>query len=93
MKIPGLARIKELIEGTEPPVETSEIIMLEMYGKSVEGEPLVNILIDEKLSIDKFDKEDLSMFILGYALGQRDYLEDGNENTLNNITDDSDIIH
>ena len=94
MKVISLSRINSLIEGKVAPEGTGELILLDMYAKSLHGEPLVNIIIDEKGSIDKFDSLDLSMLILGYALGQKEYLENEGMVEMDKIIiDGDDTVH
>lgn len=72
---PSLTSIMEVLNLTRLPEDEAEIALLSAYTKAVGGQTLINICIDERSKIDGYSLEEVQMFILGYALGQKDFLD------------------
>ena len=73
--IPEYKRMQELISGEATPEDQGEFALIKAYQRGEDGEPLINICIDMKEQIDYYTEYEYSMFILGYAIGQKDYLD------------------
>lgn len=87
------SRIKELLDGAEPE-DNAEEVFRKTFLKASTGEPLINICIDDKGEMDYYGLYELQMFAMGYAIGQKDFLDKLGGLDLSKIKrDDNEEIH
>ena len=90
----NLKRLQLLINGEEKPETPAEYALVKTYVKALSGEPLINICIDNKDVIDYYEREEYEHFIIGYAMGQKDFLDKLEGLDLTKIErDDDESIH
>jgi len=94
MKIPGNARLNELIAGGDTPGDEGEVAFLNAYTRASDGESLIVICLDLKNQFDYYKEYEYAMFIMGYAIGQKDLLDRVDGLDLSNVNkDDDESLH
>ena len=74
-KYPKLERLQELLTGDEKPTTNGENYLLIAYERSKIGDTLLNLMEKFPTDYEKLTELQKDMFVLGYALGQKYYLE------------------
>ena len=87
-------RIEELINGVAEPQDSAEYALVKAYTRGEGGEPLINICIDMKEEMPYYKEAEFEMFILGFAMGQKDYQDKvGGLDLTKFMKDDNDTTH
>jgi hypothetical protein len=83
-------RIDQLISGAVKAENAGEFALVKSYTRAHNGQSLMNLIIDMAQEIDYYGMEEYEMFILGYALGQKDFLDKINGLDLSRISKNED---
>lgn len=92
--LPNHTRIQELITGKEEPNDVGETTIVDAYQSALQGESLIVVCMQMQDIFEEFKEYEYSMFILGYAMGQKDFLDRLDGLDLEKvIKDDSESYH
>jgi len=90
----NLKRLEKLINAETHPENPAEYALVKAYVRAAGGEPLINICIDIQEEINYYKIEEFEHFVLGYAMGQKDFLDKLDGLDLSKIKkDDDETIH
>ena len=88
------AKIMQVLNGERKPEDHGEVALLTAFTKAVNGEPLITIMITDKMNMDLYSLEEIQMFLMGYAIGQKDFLDKlGGLDLSKIIKDDDETTH
>lgn len=92
--LPDHKRIEQLITGVEEPNDVGETTIIDAYNKGLEGDSLIVVCMTMQDLFEEFQEYEYSMFILGYAMGQKDFLDRVDGLDLSKvIKDDGEQLH
>jgi len=70
-----LSRLDELMSGTVEPQDAPEFALVKAYTRALVGETLITIFLDMDAEMSYYKEDEYAMFLFGYAIGQKDYLD------------------
>lgn len=87
-----LQRIEELIKGDAIPEDIGEEMFQLAYKEALGGTILIHVMIQIAEVLDDLTVDEIHMFLLGYAIGERD-LEDAQAAMTEQLTDGNNTTH
>ncbi len=67
--------LEDLINGEQEPDSQGEVAFLNFYQRAVSGDSLLNIILDNAQEVDYYGIDEYELMVLGYAMGQKDFLD------------------